>query len=322
MPQLQKVYLNSLFIILVPILAYLSGYNILFETTDSVVYREFYENLDVNNPLDSVQFEYGFVILAFIGKAIFKLGYFSWVSIINLISLSIKFWLFSKQRNSILIILIYVFLLFPFYECLVVRASIAHAVVLFALNYYSSKKIKYLFAILVASSLHISVLLFLVPIVFPNFWHKSISPSKVLVVFLSLILIKQSLILLLEFYPRVAPYYYDNPKYFNSWGIPRIVIILLAWFYYFRKLKSNFGILCSNLVILFTVFAISTFEFSLFSIRVLDLILPLYFILLIVHLKHFKLGGYYLLLALIFELFFVRSIDGAVHTVNFIKWLG
>ncbi len=316
-----KFYIKAFLLVLLPILAYLSGYNILFETTDSVVYREFYETLDIDNPFNLPQFEHGFVVLAFIGKAFFKLGYYHWVTLINLISLTTKFWVFSKQKNYLLITAIYIFLLFPFYECLVVRASLAHAFVLFALHYFLNSKIKYLLTILVASTIHISMLLFLVPFLIPKFWESTISPTKALLLFLSLVLVKQFLILLLEFYPRVAPYYYDNPKYFNSWGIPRVVIILLAWFYFFRISKSNFEILCSNFIIVFTVFAISTFEFSLFSIRIVDLILPLFFIM-IVNLKKYKQGGYYLMLALIIELFFVRSIDGAMHTVNIIKWLG
>jgi hypothetical protein len=303
-------------------MAYLSGYNILFDTTDSVVYKEFYESLDVNDPFVQPLFEYGFVFLAYIGKSVLKLGYYHWVTIINLCSLSIKFWIFSRHRNYLLIAAVYIFILFPFYECLVVRAALGYAIALFGLEYFYSKKIKFLIFVLLASLVHISMILFLLPLLFFKFEKTGIKPFWVFFGLISLIVLKQFLIFLLEFYPRISPYYYENPKYFNIWGIPRVIVLLLGWFYLFRKLKSKYEIILSNIIILLTVFAVVSFEFSLFSIRIIDLILPLFFILIIQNIKAFRLFGYYLLLFSIFELFFVRIIDGAVHTTNLLKWLG
>lgn len=317
----RKLYFFLFCLIVLPFMAYLSGYNILFSTTDSIAYKEFYEILDVDQSFLLSNFEYGFTILAFIGKKIFHLGYYNWITGVNLLSLSIKFWVFSRHKNYLFISFVYIFFLFPFYECLVVRAAFGHSIVLYALHYFFDRKLMYTFTVLLAFSIHSSMILFLPLILIPTFGKTSVTPFWVIVGIFSLIILKQFIIYFLEFYPRIAPYYYENPKYFNIWGIPRVALLFIGWFCLFKKLASKRDIFWSNQIIVFMIIAIITFEFSLFSIRIIDLILPLFFILLVENLKLFKLKGYYLFIMLIAELFYIRTVDGPGVTLLILKWL-
>jgi hypothetical protein len=312
-----KLFLSVVFIALLSILA---GYNILFETTDSLAYKEFYDSIDAENPLGLSTFEFGFQILAYCGKMVFHLSYYHWITCLIFISLSLKFFVFSKFKNSILILIIYTFILFPYYECLVVRASLAQAIVFFALVFFHKSTLKYVILICFASLFHISMILFILPIILKRITSKNLSLKQAGAIFFLFLIGKSLIVLILLNLEKFAPYYYENPSYFNIWGLPRVAIILSCWYYILRKSENKTNIFLSNLLILFTLFSFSIFEFSMMSIRVLDLVLPLYFILLFDKFKKRNINLVFVYIFLLgFELFFTRIIDGPQFVLKLIK---
>ena len=324
----EKKLLKIFFLVLLPVLAVIAGMNILFPTPDSEQYEGFFNLITSEHPLgggpSESHFELGFSLTAAFFNLVLNTNYYTWITFIVGISLLIKFHVFQQFRNGYLVVILYLVSLYTSNECIVVRASIAQSLCMFAFLYIDKSKLKAFLIIVLAILFHNSTSIFLLAIFIPQrIFIKKINIIWFLIALLLLIFLKEAIINIALGIPRFGPYFYDNPKYFNIWGMPRIItaimsVLILANFLKPEKITQKYFLNISSLLVLF---AAVTFDFSLLSIRLLDLALPIILILLLDSLNQ---KNKFIVLSLLFlmvsELVFTRIIGGPELVLTFLKY--
>ena len=285
--------LNFLFLIF---LTWLASYNIIFETTDSVIYQEYYESIGIENDYETVfgfreaiestalgakGFEPAFNLLATISKLELNLSFNNFVFLLIFFSLAIKFFLFFRRENSFFRILAYLLTLYFVFECLTIRNALAISLLFLAFE-YRENKIFSIFILIVACLTHYSIIIFS-PLLF---FYKKLENNELFnknfkYLSISILILFFIFYIFLYSYGRLSFYLEGNPDNINIYGIPKFILIW-CYFYY---LYSNLKLMDKNSSMLFAIgsttiaFATIIFYFSLFSIRVLDVgILSFYLI--------------------------------------------
>lgn len=315
----KKAYFNVIFITILPIFSLIAGLNILYPTPDSLEYKEFYNTLSDINTSD---FEYGFYFSAQIAKKCFYLDYYQFIVIYIFIGLYIKFNSLLKFNNFIFIFLAYFLFIFYFHEAIVVRASFAQGIALFALTSFVQSRVKAFFFTFLAGLFHSSMFIFFIPILLFSIFDKYFSIRKAIFFLIFVSIFSYYLIDVLLLIPRFGPYFYSNPDYFNIWGLPLIGLSFLCLAYLFKirdqlDLTSRLFLYSSTVLVSFSIIF---FKLSLFSIRLMDLSYLL-FLTLLISIINKKRRTIPLMLLFFFcsYLFFSKVIDGPTYVLRYLK---
>lgn len=325
----EKQYLKLFFYVILPVLAVIAGMNLLFPTPDSEQYKGFYDLITLENPLgegpaDS-HFEIGFSLTGTLFKLVLQTDYYIWIIFIVGLSLLIKFYVFQKFNNGYLVIILYLLTLYTSNECIVVRASIASSICMLGCLYLDKSKIKAFILFMLAISFHNSTCIFLLAVFIPQrFFLRTVSPSWFVFICITLIIVKEIIVqaVLALNIPRVAPYIFENPAYFNIWGLPRNIIAISSVYSLSRYIEPKELVhrYFLNLSLLFILISTIAFDFSLLSIRFLDLALPIILLLLLDKFnKRTKYTIGLMIILTVFELIFTRILGGPELILKFLK---
>lgn len=279
----RKIFFKYTEFVLILILSLLAGYNIIYETTDSVIYASHYNSVSWDNYLgDEVYFEYLYKLLVSFSKLILNIDYGLFASLLAFVSLQIKFYLFSKRPYSIYLKIAYLLTLYPFYESLRMRAGLAIALVYLAIELRHRKVLSLLF-VLFGAFLHNSLMPFILFWIFYNYLKdirkvKSLIKLGLIFGIIVLVLFKyiDFIFGFLDF--RVLAYIIEDQGYFNIWILPKY--FLLGWISYLI-LKEKLDSLNSVLIFIGTFFVILSFtviKINMLSLSLLDLGIFAYFL--------------------------------------------
>lgn len=271
----KKVLVNYFILLLIPLSAWLSAERFFGLDKDYLQYLQFFES--AGRAYDG-RFEIGFVWLNLLVKSA-SLSFF-WVLFFSaFISLSAKFYLISRQKNSLFFLLVYFILLFPIHEMTQLRISISLGFAYLSLFFSIRERLSFrVLGLLVLSVLfHWSSLLFFPFVIFSNIIKSKNFFLILLVSLIPPIVIHSSLSLLDYLNPqvshmlKVASEMDANP--FSSRNITFIIIMLLGvvnlrkipessmpWFY-----LSVAGLTLWYGLMSVPVFAHRIFEMTLFS---------------------------------------------------------
>ena len=316
-----NLYFKYLIFLLFPILSYIAGRNLLFPTTDSEQYKDFYNNLDYEKILD-FDFEIGFSYLAYIFKSAFSFSYYNFVTFFIFFGLALKMYVFSKYRNFVLYFILYTICLFVFFEALIVRASVAIAIVIYSYSIIENKYLRSLLCFLISILFHSSMAVFILPYLILKTIKKGINTKYVLILFLFTFVISFKLFDLLFLIPRFGVYFILNPEYFNIWGLP-LVLISIVSIYFIIKNYNNLDLFRRCLVYesIFLMFlTILFYKISMVSIRFHDLahVIILFLLCSIITKNNFKIS-FCLLFVYSFLLLFLKVFDGPAFILEIIK---
>jgi EpsG family len=158
--KIRKKYKAGLFISLVLLLIILGG--IRWKTgTDWGTYYDFFKQNSSYNDFHSGQFEVGYAIINFLIKSLTN-NYTVFLIILSFLIISIKSVYIYEHTEYILIALLLYFAYF-FGDIFFVRQSLALSLTLYSTNFIIKRqKIKFLITVLIASTIHISALFFLI----------------------------------------------------------------------------------------------------------------------------------------------------------------
>lgn len=255
-------------------MAYISANSLLIQNNhDFIEYSTWFYTIDEDNIFGINGYEFGYSYLAYIFKIYLGASYKFFSFIIVSVALLIKFFYISntnKKNNLFLISVTYIILFYPYYESLALRSALALGLVFFAWNpKYISSKLVSAISIIIISSIQISSLIFLFPIVLrskfynKNFW--------LYILFLTIILslfTNEIVIIISEYIPRLSSYYYGDDGYISSFSIPSLLILLVI---YFIPVDVDYLInYIRNTSMYLLGISIITFKFNLVSYRFID----------------------------------------------------
>jgi hypothetical protein len=159
------------------------------------------------------------------------------------------------------------------FESLTLRAAVAISFGYLAFE-LRHKKILSWFLMLVSCLMHYSLFLFVPILLFYKILEKRDSlPINIFFHSISLLIGVPLSIEAIIYNERFADYVINNPDYFNIWGIPKIIILFLLIFYAYKRradLDKTSCLLLYTLSIT-TVIGVSIFQFSMLSIRIVDI---------------------------------------------------
>jgi hypothetical protein len=306
---------------MLPFYSYVAGRNLLFSTTDSEQYFEFYKNLDFESIFD-FQFEIGFSYISYLFKNVFSFSYYNFVTFFIFFGLALKMHVFSKYRNFVLYFLLYTLCLFVFFEALIVRASVAIAIVIYAYSIIEKKFLRSLLCLLISILFHSSMAVFILPFLILKTIKKGINIKYVIVLLLFTFIISFKLFDFLFFIPRFGVYFILNPEYFNIWGLPLVLISIIS-IYFISNNYKNLDLFRKCLVyesIFLTFLTILFYKISMVSIRFHDLAHVIILFLLCSNMTkyNFKIS-FCLLFVYSFLLLFLKVFDGPAFILEIIK---
>lgn len=163
-----KIYALLVFLMLMSILI---GVRILGQDSDFLTYSNFYDNLTDSLSYSGSRYEYGFVTLSYIFKNILDASIYVFFSFLAFLSLSIKAFLLFKNKNTFLILIIYMLSFGLLHEMTQIRVALAVSVVL--LSFYFKCKDKFYTSIIffiLSLTLHYSMFFFALALFIPNRW--------------------------------------------------------------------------------------------------------------------------------------------------------
>ena len=300
----------------------LAGHTLVYETKDSVEYSNFYGSIESGAIFGEYGYEPLYNISAAVAKLLFGLNYDSFASILVFVSLSIKFFLFSRGASSTTIKIAYLCTLYWIFEYLVLRQSVALSFCFLAFE-LRENKVRSWILMAMGCAMHYSTIA-LVPVLFfqrlfganQNIKKIFIVQSVVLIIIIPLGLVQ------LQDYSRFFNYILKNDAdYFNIWGVPRLVILFSICYYGYRnrnQLDIN-SCLILYVILLTTEVGAIIFRLSLVSIRVVDFGVLASFIL--VGRRPFSNTGVGRMLfwSLFIEQVFTRTLDGPAFVLMLLK---
>ena len=283
--RLVSIFVN---VALLATLAWLAGYNIIFQTTDSVIYEKYYDSIELVNGYEKVfdftialegvalgelGFEPFFNLLATISKLQLKLNFNDFVSLLMFISLSIKFYIFSRHKHAVFSKFAYLLTLYFVFECLITRGAFAISLLFLAFEFRKYYWAACLFLIL-ACLTHYSIIIFAPILIFYKvFENKERLYENLKYAFLLIVAFVIIVYVYLYSFGRFSHYIMDNPANLNIYGMPRYLLLWMMVGYYVTYKKNLTENACFLLFVGTFALMLSsiTFYFSLFSIRVLDI---------------------------------------------------
>lgn len=262
------------------LLAVAAGYNLIFETTDSLQYSGYYDSITEEKVFGEHGFEPLYNALSSIAKLVLHIEYEVFATILAFISLNIKFNILKKSDNAVFLKYVYVVTLYFVFESLRLRSAFAISFCYLAI--YQRESLWRSWVLLIFACLfHYSALIFCPILLFnkkledKNYVLGAILLSGAVLVVLSQVLHE------FLFYDRFAAYILNNPDYFNTWGIPRVLILFSIVICVLKKrmILSKDGILNLYIGGVTTIAAALFFKYSLLSIAFIDLSILSFFLL-------------------------------------------
>ena len=212
------------------------------EDMDFFSYETYYYNIDYDN---SKGYE---PIFNFISSVIKAKGYefSSFLFIISLISLVLKFYVFNKFKFSIYSILIYFFVFYPLHEMTQIRVAVGLSLVFSAFYFRGlNKQSLSIITILLAIGTHYSMILFfLFLLFFENF--KNLSLAKLFVLILLPFIIKMFFLPYVELIGNVQDHVLNLHDYAPQNILSTRSILSLGLIFYFtynfNKVDTNYRV--------------------------------------------------------------------------------
>lgn len=137
--------------------------------SDYLAYVRFYESLNSTFDIAQTRFEPGFYSISFFFKTVLGLDIFWVMFFVSFVSLLIKFYLFSKNKNYILIGFLYLISFAPLHEMTQVRAALGIAFAFLALyKKHEGENLQAFFLLIIAISLHYSTIYIGLALVIPK----------------------------------------------------------------------------------------------------------------------------------------------------------
>ena len=307
---------------LISLLAFLAGYNVIYQTTDSVEYDSYYNSITNEMIFGENGYEPLFNLLASVSKLVLKIDYNFFASILVFIALYIKFSLLSRRENSIILKLAYLCTLYLVFESLTLRAAVAISFGYLAFELRQQKILSWLFMML-GCLMHYSLLIFAPILLFYKILEKKEDLPKNIILhsIAFLIGIPLSIEVIINYNDRFANHVIANPDYFNIWGTPKIIIILLLLFYTYKR-RANLDKTSCLLLYVFSIVTFigaSIFQFSMLSIRIVDI--GIFSAYLIAGNRWFlnNFTGIFLFTLLILEQIFMRTLNAPELILQILK---
>lgn len=271
---------NHLFIIehiIILLLSIVAGYNLIYETTDSVIYREHYSSISYYNPLgDEIYFELLYKIAASLGVLLLHIPYEAFASLLAFISLQIKFYLFSQRAYSLYLKIAYILTLYPFYESLRMRAALAIALVYLALELRNKKSLS-LFCLLLGIFFHYSLMPFL--LIWLIYYHiddikKTRRIIKILflafaILFINFQAIDIGIFDFIDF--RILAYFLGDEGYINIWSFPKFFLLSWITYLFLKEQLSPLHTVLFFTASIFLMFSVLVYKINIISLSLLDI---------------------------------------------------
>lgn len=243
-PQKKILIKYSKFIFLIT-LSLLAGYNVLLgQTQDSIVYSNYYNSITHDSPLgDEIYFEYLYKISASFSRLVLRVDYEIYATVLIFISLSIKFYLFSKRPYSLYLIIAYLVIMYPMQESLALRAAVAISFVFLAFE-FRSKKVVSLCLLSFGIFFHYSLMLMAPIWVFYSFLTDKKKAIKLLIFAFVSGMIFYNFFLHSSFVSqyidkRLIGYVISNPNYFNIWSTPHVLFLSILSYLLYANIDNN-----------------------------------------------------------------------------------
>lgn len=277
--KLLVLYAEFVFII---ILSLLAGYNIIYETTDSVIYKAHYESITWENYLgDEIYFELLYKLFASFSALFLNIEYELYASLLAFLALSIKFYLFSRRPYALYLALAYLITLYPFYESLRMRAGLAIALVFLAIE-LRNHKIWSLVLLCLGVGLHYSLAPFVAVWLLYYYLSDIKNTKRLLYLFVIGGIVAFIMFRYLEFMLdyldfRVLAYIIEDAGYFNIWSIPKHFLIgILSYLMINHILEQDQKIYKKTVVLLFIstafwILSLLTIKINMLSVGLLDI---------------------------------------------------
>ena len=250
------------FVFIFFILFYLAGFRYELETDYYAYYREFYD-------LNSRTMEFSFSLLVRIIK-FFTNNYNVFLIVFSILSMGLKYRVFSKFHYCFSLLLIYYVRFFVQFDLNAIRQGLAIVFVFFALNSIKRNDIKtYCIYILIATTIHVSAIILLI---LPLFRKVKLSWTKVIAticfaILFRLYLLDKIIVIFSRYLPAVfssqnklisgLQYVLNNSteKSFDLLSYIRIILPTICMFYLVKKTENE---------LLFKSYLIGTFINLLF----------------------------------------------------------
>jgi len=137
-----------------------AGYRYFGEGLDYLSYLTVYNDIRLEDTLDIVRFEPGFVLAAWVAKFWLGLDYAAFAAVLITVSLLIKFQLFSQYRHPILTVLFYLCCWYPLHEYTQIRVAVALSLGLLAANFlFQGRLVAFAIVMSLATTFHASALI-------------------------------------------------------------------------------------------------------------------------------------------------------------------
>lgn len=147
-------------IVTASLLGFLAGFRVLGDGPDYAGYAEIYDDMRIDDPLEFLRFEPGYVLLSFIFKFALNLEFAVFFSFLSSFALVVKFLLFSKTERPALAILFYCCCWYPLHEYTQIRVVVAMSFVLLGTYFFFQRRyIAFSAAFALGSAFHASILL-------------------------------------------------------------------------------------------------------------------------------------------------------------------
>lgn len=284
---IKKVFFLYVEFVLIILLSLLAGYNIFYDNSqDYTIYSGHYNSVTWDNYLGiDIYFEYLYKLIVAFSVLILHIDYYLFASLIAFISLSIKFYLFSKRPYAIYLKIGYLLTLYPFYECLRTRSGLAIALVYLAIE-LRDKRFLSLCLLLFGSFLHYSfipfILIWLIYDYLDDIKRVRFFLKFVFVVGIIMVILFQYIDMILGYLSfidfRIMAYLIEDKGYFNIWVLPKY--FLLFWISYLI-LKNRLDSINTILIFIATSFMILSFaivKINILSLSILDISIFGYFL--------------------------------------------
>ena len=265
------------------ILSLLAGYNVLLgQTQDSTVYGNYYNSITYDNPLgDEIYFEYLYKILTSFSRLVLRIDYEVYAAVLIFISLSIKFYLFSKRPYSLYLIIAYLLIMYPMQESLALRIAVSVSFIFLAFE-FRSKRVASLCLLSFAIFLHYSLILMAPIWVFYSLLVDKKRAIKLLifafvsgVVFYNFFLHSSFVSQYID--ARLIGYVISNPDYFNIWSTPHVLLLsVLSYLLYANINDDDFKGKDTVLIFIFIgvfhlILSVVFFNVSMLHMRFIDI---------------------------------------------------
>lgn len=132
-----------------------SGFRWLGDGPDYGTYLSFYEELRIDDRVDSFQFESGFVLLNYISKFTLEISFSTFLSTLTIASLTLKMLIFSRIPKPFYVLVFYLLSWYTLHDYTQIRIAIATSILFLAYTLIvNGKVLSFIFIVLLAAQFH------------------------------------------------------------------------------------------------------------------------------------------------------------------------